>query len=718
MIKSFILLISIITLLSISCIAQTISPPNSDFEHGDYSNWIFYWGTCCTGTGLGTMTTDSLTTTPPAATFIPCSYALTGPAPATGFVAVTGIDPFGGFPVVGAGNYSLRIGSERPDYWANKADYYIHIPATATHYNIIYRYAVVLEDPGHAPDKQPRFDVTATDSNTNTIVPCANFHYVAGSLPGFVGPVSNAFAPVIGTGCPDGAPGTPINMWDQNVYYKPWATASINVSGYAGHTIIMSFAAGDCGLGAHFGYAYIDMSSGLYGVSGGVDCASATLQLVAPTGFASYQWYDSATFTTLYSTTDTLNIPAPSTTTGYAVIVTPLPGYGCIDTIYSTVYPFSAADTISGRTTLCVGDTATFTDPIYGGTWSSSSTAVATITPGSSGGEVVTGVTAGTSVITYQLPIGCFVTKTITVIPSDTTFHNTDTTACAIVGSILLNAPSGYSSYLWNTGAITSSITVVAANGQYFATALLNCSVRIDTFNVVIYQDPNVYIGNDTTICAGKEVVLADQINSGDNYLWNTGSTDSFIVVKTAGIYWLCETNSHGCKSCDTATISVAPLPTVNLGPDTEACLEYAIRVLSPLASETYIWSNGVRGPTITVFESGTYWVTASNGCGSVSSRVTVTIVPCSIAMPDAFSPNNDGANDIIYARGYGVKEFDLKIYNRYGQVVFESTDMNVGWNGTFQGQEAPVENYAYVLHATFTNGTFKTLKGNITLLR
>ena len=858
-----ILLTSFFTLFSISCIAQTISPANSDFENGDYSNWIFYWGTCCTGTGLGTMTIDSLTTTPPAGPFIPCSFALTGPAPATGFVSITGIDPFGGFPVVGAGTYSLRIGSERPNFWANRADYYIHIPATATHFNIIYRYAVVLEDPGHSPSKQPRFDVTATDSNSNTIVPCANFHYVAGALPGFVGPVSNAFAPVIGIGCPGvGVSSTPINMWDSDVYYKPWATASINVSGYAGHTIIMSFAAGDCGFGGHFGYAYIDMSSGLYGVTGNINCASSTMQLIAPTGFASYQWYDSTTFTTLFGTTDTLNIPAPSTTTGYAVIVTPYPGYGCTDTLYTTVHPFSAADTISGRTKVCVGDTETLSDPLYGGTWSSS-TAVATITPGPSGGEVVTGITAGTSVLTYQLPIGCFVTKTVTVlptpapikddficvgstitlsdpttggvwssgnnaiatmtatgivtgvsggidtisytidsccsamatitvlsmpvagiiagpsslcagstitlsdtqgggvwssgsystatvtsagvvtgvsmgtvaisysvidtcgtataiknisiIPNDTTFHNTDTNVCANVGSILLYGPSGYDSYLWSTGSTSSSIAVSSSGIYIDGASTTNCIKNIDTFNVIFKPMPQVSLGNDVSICPGDSVMLSSQESSG-SFSWSTGSTNNTIVVYNEGTYALTVTE-NGCSTSDTIQIGILTVPTPHLGPDTILCKGDQL-VLSVDSSQS-VWSNGMTGTNITVTQSGTYWASVTNICGTGTDTIKADFEPCDITFPNAFTPNNDGKNDIARVVGYlGLyRNFSLSIYNRFGQRVFYTEDIYSGWDGTFNGIPSDLGVYFYMIYYTL-EGKQHMMKGDLTLIR
>jgi len=86
--------------------------------------------------------------------------------------------------------------------------------------------------------------------------------------------------------------------------------------------------------------------------------------------------------------------------------------------------------------------------------------------------------------------------------------------------------------------------------------------------------------------------------------------------------------------------------------------------------------------------------------------------------VPSGFSPNGDGNNDIVFVRGFSIKEMDFKIYNRWGQLVFESTDREKGWDGTFNGKPQPMDAYAYILTATFKDGTHYKKKGNITLLR
>lgn len=89
------------------------------------------------------------------------------------------------------------------------------------------------------------------------------------------------------------------------------------------------------------------------------------------------------------------------------------------------------------------------------------------------------------------------------------------------------------------------------------------------------------------------------------------------------------------------------------------------------------------------------------------------------VGLPNAFSPNGDGANDILFVKGFGVDYIELKIYNRWGELVFESNSMEIGWDGTYKGKAQEQEVYTYTLKAWFRNGTQTELqKGNITLLR
>jgi gliding motility-associated-like protein len=111
--------------------------------------------------------------------------------------------------------------------------------------------------------------------------------------------------------------------------------------------------------------------------------------------------------------------------------------------------------------------------------------------------------------------------------------------------------------------------------------------------------------------------------------------------------------------------------------------------------------------------------LTATNECGSNSDAITITKGLCNILMPDAFSPNNDGLNDVFRVKyPFAVTDFHFLVTNRWGQTVFETNDIHKGWNGTFKG-EPPLEGiYVWVISYTDINNNSQQLKGTVTLLK
>ena len=111
--------------------------------------------------------------------------------------------------------------------------------------------------------------------------------------------------------------------------------------------------------------------------------------------------------------------------------------------------------------------------------------------------------------------------------------------------------------------------------------------------------------------------------------------------------------------------------------------------------------------------------LTASNDlcADSFCKEIFVDFKPL-IGVPNAFSPNGDGVNDVVFVEGKGIAELVFRIYNRWGEKVFETHDQSVGWNGYYKGVLQEVDVYSYAVEATFINGQTVPLKGNITLLR
>ena len=292
-----------------STMAQSTCPPNIDFEFGNLSYWHFWNGSVSSGP----------------------VYSLTTTTPVYGRESLTsgpGLDAVGGFPIVdpGGGTYALKLGDAVIGYLTEKASYYIHVPVGVTNYSLIYRYAVVMQDPGHPVPDQPRFTVQAVDSTTGKPIPCAQDNYVAGALPGF--------------------------LISGGVYYKPWATASINLSGLGGTTVAIDIIAQDCAQGGHYGYGYFDATCGLFAIDSKI-CDDTLATLTGPSGFSSYTWFDSSTFSHIFGTTQVITMPIPDTATTFAVIIQPYIGFGCPDTLYTRVLPSYLQVKASNDTLIC-----------------------------------------------------------------------------------------------------------------------------------------------------------------------------------------------------------------------------------------------------------------------------------------------------------------------------------------------------------------------------
>jgi gliding motility-associated-like protein len=118
---------------------------------------------------------------------------------------------------------------------------------------------------------------------------------------------------------------------------------------------------------------------------------------------------------------------------------------------------------------------------------------------------------------------------------------------------------------------------------------------------------------------------------------------------------------------------------------------------------------------------SGTITITpVRNGCSGAARTYVVTIKPLEkdVFVPNVFSPNGDGKNDILFAYGNYIDKLDLRIFNQWGEQVEQITNRTQGWDGRHKGRPQPVGVYVYTLQAVMTDGRVIKLKGNITLLR
>lgn len=264
----------------------------------------------------------------------------------------------------------------------------------------------------------------------------------------------------------------------------------------------------------------------------------------------------------------------------------------------------------------------------------------------------------------------------------------------------------------------------------------------IDTFEQTIQMLPNSFA--DFTIDENCErLPLLIENNSSlpyNNVQWsfeNNGTSNEWepeIAYNQSGVYTvvLTHVDSSSCNivSTDTQLVNVISYPIANFATDSNYYL-YPDPVQFTNQSvffDDFLWEfgdgtqNNLEENPLRQFE-GIYEFT---NCLSVSNEYCADTI-CKdifidferlIGVPNAFSPNGDGVNDILFVEGIGITQLDFKIYNRWGEVVFETYDQNIGWDGIYRGVPQEKEVYTYLLNATFLDGESVKLAGNITLLR
>lgn len=299
-----------------------------------------------------------------------------------------------------------------------------------------------------------------------------------------------------------------------------------------------------------------------------------------------------------------------------------------------------------------------------------------------------------------------------------------DSVICA-ASDITLWVRTDADSLRWNTDETTSEISISTPQ-EYSVTVYANgCSNRA-THIVKAGAAPQPFsLGNDITYCENFTRTLS---TGNPQTQWSTDAVGAEIVVDEPGIYIATIYNQCGFVS-DTIEIFRSYTPVFSLGNDTAFC-GGTIELSAPRGVEetyTYQWNNGNQHPIINVSEQGTYWVKVTNeaGCSFTDSITINSNCNNDLWIPNAFSPNRDGINDVFMVRGNELNTTieRMMIYNRWGLKVFEANNVKPndpasGWDGTYKGEYAPVEVYGYEVVAKFNDGNKKILKGNVTLLK
>ncbi|MEO5674157.1 MAG: PKD domain-containing protein [Chitinophagales bacterium] len=327
----------------------------------------------------------------------------------------------------------------------------------------------------------------------------------------------------------------------------------------------------------------------------------------------------------------------------------------------------------------------------------------------------------------------------ITVINSVDVTAGNDTVICP-QGTAQLNA-SGGTNYVWLpfSGLSDPFISNPVASPSTSTTYIVSINFGSCTDSAFVQVDvkplPLIAAGPDQTICIGDSTTIFDCCGTG--YIWDNANTLSDPSISNPMAFPLWTTVYHVAAedtgSCpvtlfDSVTVFVLDPPPLITTPDTLIYLGTGAQLYS-LGAVNYQWTpsdylsnTSIYNPYSMPLQTITYYVSATTveGC-KLFDTVTITVVEDPLVIfPNGFTPNNDGTNDYFRPLVFGLFETELfDVFNRWGQLVYTTNDISVGWNGKFNGKNSEIGTYVYYLKGkSSTTGKSYFLKGNVTLLR
>jgi gliding motility-associated-like protein len=566
-------------------------------------------------------------------------------------------DEYGGFPVIcpnGSG-YSVKLGNTQGGAGAEGLSYEFTIPAGRNEYSITYYYAVVFEGPNHLEFQQPRLEIEVMNVSDNQRIDCSSFTFFSyGSS----------------------LPGFQVSSTQLNnntpILYKDWTPVTINLNNKAGKTIRIFFKTGDCTFVRHFGYAYVDVNTECNGeFPGAAFCPNdAFVSVDAPFGFQSYRWFNSD-FSTMLGTGTNLTLrPAPSSGTLLAVEVTPFDGYGCKDTIYTRLVDTLTVQAQAGADgSYCGIDPVIIGEPPKPGRVYSWSPATGLSDAGSSSPLATPLVTTRYILTVSSNGGGCMDTDTVIVesLLPDTTLR--------VLGKLSYCITSGDSAVLFTTTGVQT---------QWY-----------------------------------KDGVMLP------------GAASNRLRAASTGDYHAIVTSPSGC-TLSTRSVSVyieTPLPGVQYPlrytfPEREITLnardigEYVKWLPPMLLNYDTVFTPLFRGNDL-----GSYTynirITTEAGCVAIDTQMIKIISKVEVFLPNAFTPNNDGLNDLLRPVTIGIEEiYAFRIFNRYGQVVYNWSPQSKGWDGIFKSMPQDPGTFIWQFVGRGIDGINYTQKGFVILMR
>lgn len=490
------------------------------------------------------------------------------------------------------------------------------------------------------------------------------------------------------------------------VWSNGLTTTTINVSPTVTTSYSVSLSNGACADTASVTITVFQNPTAI--ISGNDSICNGQTTILTANGGSDYSWNTGA---------NTNSVTAnPIANASYSVIVS---NANCRDTALFNlqVFPIPVAN-ISGADSICLGQSKILTAGGIGNyTWSNFGVNFNNI--------IVTPTVNTTYTLIVDNGVCSDTAQKLIIVNSLPDALITGTNTVCSGQSTVLNA-SGGTVYSWSNGSTSSSILISPSSTTNYSVLVSNgygCHSAAYT-TVTVNPVPIISISGNTVICENETTVLT--ANGVGDYSWSSGESSSSITVNPSVSTAYIVTASNNCGNAkDSIVVVVNPIPLSNVSNDTTILIDNSINLFAS-GGNNYLWfPSNLSCNTCSVVSVSpnstmiyTVVISTTDGC-SVSREIKVTIESdFEIFIPDIFSPNGDGQNDMLYVRGIGIKDMIFKIYDRWGEKVFESNNILNGWDGMYKGYLLNNAVFVYDLKASLSNGKTINKHGDITLIK
>lgn len=316
---------------------------------------------------------------------------------------------------------------------------------------------------------------------------------------------------------------------------------------------------------------------------------------------------------------------------------------------------------------------------------------------------------------------GCIHIDTVNILVAKKPSLPNDTAICQ--GAILKIIGPSHGKFFWENNS-KSDPRVISNSGVYTITDTQTFCHKSNSFKVTIKPSPVFHLDSLGFICDNQILMLDPNIDtSGLNANWSDGFPSFRRFVSEGGVFAL-TINDSSCSWADSIKINKITSPTAFIGMDTSICVGSNILLKAESQVANYQWHNESADSIFLVKTPGVYWLVAKNLCGKDSQSIDISFKKCNctIYAPNVFSPNNNKRNEVfIQISDCDIRDYTLRIYNRWGEKLHETNDQEKGWNGCYMGKSCHEGVYIYQITGIMEYGTYHKIlnkKGVLHLFR